>query len=219
SGAGDPQKQQDAREPRGDSEQNQEGIDKRAKLGYQNQVKEGHGQEQSKTKAAEGLPHAFHHAAHYQADAFGEAGSGHDPAYRIGHTTQVFTGRGHVDVDHSLDLIVVHFRGGFEVRHLDHLVEIRRLFRGRRTDGNTFQGEHTVDIAFRILDGEEVVVASTRVDPVARCDHLVGGQRGDDVVHDFLLVEAQFPCTYPVDLELKGRVIDVLWNVDIAHAA
>ena len=68
------------------------------------------------------------------------------------------------------------------------------------------------------MDGQKVVVAGARIDPVAGRDHLVRGQRGDDIVHHFLLAEAQLAGANPVNLEPQGRVIDILRNVDLAHA-
>ena len=75
-----------------------------------------------------------------------------------------------------------------------------------------------LDLALRILHGQHVVVAGLRIDPEAGRDHLIGGQRGDDVVDHFALVEAQLAGAHAVDIELQRRIVDVLRNEDVRHA-
>ena len=69
-----------------------------------------------------------------------------------------------------------------------------------------------------VLHRQEVVVAGLVVHPVIRRDHGVGVQRGDDVVHDLLLAQAQFRGVNPVDVEAQRRIVHVLRNVDFADA-
>ena len=71
---------------------------------------------------------------------------------------------------------------------------------------------------FRILDGEQIIVAALGIDPIARRDHPVGGQRGDEAVHHFLCAQAQFAGALAVNVNLQRRIIHVLRHQHVADA-
>ncbi len=56
------------------------------------------------------------------------------------------------------------------------------------------------------------------VHPVIGRDHGVGIERGDDVVDDFFLREAEFGRVNAIHFEADGGIIHVLRNVDLADA-
>ncbi len=72
--------------------------------------------------------------------------------------------------------------------------------------------------AFRILDGEEIIVATFRVNPIARRNHLVGSQRRDDVANNFFFVQAELGSAQPVNVQLQCWIIHVLRHEHIADA-
>ena len=61
--------------------------------------------------------------------------------------------------------------------------------------------QHVADLVLGVLHGQHVVVAALRIDPVARRDHLVRGQRGDDVVDHLALIEPELAGALAVDVE------------------
>ena len=71
---------------------------------------------------------------------------------------------------------------------------------------------------FGILDGEEIVVATSRVHPIAWRNHLIGSQRGDDIANDFFFVQAKLGGAQPVNVQLERRIIDVLRYEHVADA-
>ena len=75
-----------------------------------------------------------------------------------------------------------------------------------------------MDLRLRILHGEHIVVAILGIDPIARRDHRVRGQRGDEVAHYFLLGEAELARSHAIDVQLQRGIIDVLRDIGIAHA-
>ena len=75
------------------------------------------------------------------------------------------------------------------------------------------------DLVLRILDRQHVVVAGLRIDPVAGRDHAVRGERGDDVVDHFLLIQAELAGAGPVDVQSERWVVQVLRNVGIRDSA
>ena len=73
---------------------------------------------------------------------------------------------------------------------------------------------HVVEGVVVVLHSDHVVVAGFRVDPVAGCNHAVRGERGDDVVHDFLLRQPHHAGSFPVDIQGQTRVIQILRNIN-----
>ena len=90
--------------------------------------------------------------------------------------------------------------------------ELRRAQRHRRQVGKIF------DEVFGILDREQIIVAGLGINPIARRDHPVGSQRGDDVVHDFLCVQAKFAGALAVNVHFQRRIIHVLRHQHVADA-
>ena len=69
-----------------------------------------------------------------------------------------------------------------------------------------------------ILNGEEIIVAAFRVNPIARRNHLVGSQRGYDIANDFFFVQAKLGGAQPVNVQLQCRIINVLRHQHVADA-
>ena len=70
----------------------------------------------------------------------------------------------------------------------------------------------------KILHGEVIVVAALAIDPIIGRDHVVGIERGDDVVHYIFLRQPQLARMYAVHVEPQRGVVHVLRNVDLADA-
>ena len=69
-----------------------------------------------------------------------------------------------------------------------------------------------------ILHGEKVVVAGFVVDPIIGRDHDVGVERGDDVVDDIFLGEAEFAGVNAIDVQAQAGIVHILRDVDLADA-
>ncbi len=69
-----------------------------------------------------------------------------------------------------------------------------------------------------VLHRQEVVVAGLIIHPVVRRDHRVRIQRGDDVVDNVLLRQAQFARVHAIDIQTNRWIVHVLRNIDLAHA-
>ena len=67
-----------------------------------------------------------------------------------------------------------------------------------------------------ILDGQKVVVAGLVIHPVIGRDHGVRVERGDDVIHDLFLGQAEFGGMDAIHFEADGRIVHVLRHVDLA---
>ena len=104
------------------------------------------------------------------------------------HAPKILSGGRDIDVDHAPQLVVVHLGGRF--RSCVMLLTASSL--AVRAAGRESAGESPKDpssasnLAFRILHGQQVVVARPMVHPVAGRDHLVRSQRRDDVLDDLL---------------------------------
>jgi hypothetical protein len=88
----------------------------------------------------------------------------------------------------------------------------------RSAQRNALEIRKRLYLVFRILNGEHVVVPGLGVDPKARLDHAIRGQGGDHVIDDFLLAKAHLAGAHAVDVELQGRVIDVLRRKHVGNA-
>src|SRR6267154_6517390 len=101
---------------------------------------------------------------------------------------------------------------------LDYGIQGGGLCAFRSTQGDLPQIHNRLHLAFGILHGQHVRIATFRIDPVVRSDHAIGSQRGDDVVHDFFLRETQLAGLLAVDIQLQRGIIDVLGNQHVADA-
>ena len=81
------------------------------------------------------------------------------------------------------------------------------------------QIEQALNLLFGILHVQEVVVVVPRIDPDIRRDHLVRGERGDDVLDDFLFAQPELAGARAVDVELQRGIVEILRNVGIRNAA
>ena len=118
----------------------------------------------------------------------------------------------------SLQLIVVHFGRGLDHAHVRDLIQIGRKFQIEAAQRHGLQILDGVQLIFRILHGYEIVVAAVRVDPVAGGDHGVRSQRGDQVVDDFLRIQAQFAGPGAIHIHLQRGIIHILRNVDVRNS-
>ncbi len=91
-------------------------------------------------------------------------------------------------------------------------------FKSGARRGMAFKSSREAHLIFGILDGDEIIVSAFRVHPIARGDHGVGGEGGDDVIHNFLGGEAEFTRTFAIDVHFERGIIHILGNVDIRHA-
>src|ERR1700722_1184929 len=75
-----------------------------------------------------------------------------------------------------------------------------------------------LDLIFRVLHGDKVIVSVLWIDPVARGDHHVRSECGDQVVDHFLRSEAELRGAIAIHVYLKSGIIHVLRDVDIGYA-
>ena len=117
--------------------------------------------------------------------------------------------RRHVDVGDALDLVMIDLGGAFGC-----LPASRPHRAWWAASGSARAAECCVrstklwmagSAVLVILDGEEVVVAGLVIHPVVRRDHGVRIQRGDDVVDDFFLRQAEFAGMHAVDIHAQRR--------------
>ena len=96
--------------PHGNGQHDQEGIGERTKLRYQDEIQQHKREQEAQPETFEGGFHAFHHAAQRDSHVRRIRGMVQDFSNRVRDLTQVLSGRRHVDVGDSLNLVVVHFR-------------------------------------------------------------------------------------------------------------
>ena len=70
---------------------------------------------------------------------------------------------------------------------------------------------------FVVLHRQVIVVPALVVYPVIRCDHVIGVQRGDDVVHYVLLRQTQLARMHPVDIQPDAGIVHILRDIDFTH--
>src|SRR5271166_4592050 len=80
------------------------------------------GMEASFKSFALGL-HPLHHATQIHPDVARNAGFGHNVAHRAGYTLKIFRIRGHIDVDGSLNLVMVDFGWRHDLLNIYNVVE------------------------------------------------------------------------------------------------
>ena len=68
------------------------------------------------------------------------------------------------------------------------------------------------------MNRKHIVVAVFWIDPIARCDHLVAVERGNDVLNHLLLVQTEFDRASTVNVKAQCGVIDVLWNICVRNS-
>ena len=117
------------------------------------------------------------------------------------------------------DLVVIDFgrahRTQFRLATMSSRVGVRHPGAAQRNRAEVGQA---LDLLLGVLNGQKVVRCPLRIDPVARRDHLVRGQRRDDVGDDFAFAEAQLRGARPVDIEPQSGIVEILRDVDVADA-
>src|SRR5689334_16574107 len=211
------QKQEHAGESGGNREKNDEGVLPGSELSDENQVNENNRQNEADAETAEGRAHALHGAAKIDADAFRELGFFDAVVDLTGDRAEVFGFRGNVNVHDAEQLIVIHFRWRRNGLYFHDAVEEGRLGAFYAAQRNLLEVGDGFDGIFGILHGQHVGIAALGIDPIIRSNHAVGSERGDDIVHDFLLGEAQEAGFFAVHVEFERRVIDVLRNEHVIH--
>ena len=131
----------------------------------------------------------------------------------------VFAFGRNINIHFAAQLIMIHF--GRRRRCADGAdgVEPRRQsadFAPR--NGMDDEVGQVFDGIFGILHGQQIIVAAFRIHPVARRDHLVGSQRGDDVADDFLFIQTKFAGAQAVHVQLQRGIINVLRHQHVADA-
>ncbi len=119
-------------------------------------------------------------------------------------------GRHHVNINHGPQLVVIHFSGSIDRADVGNRIERSGLFHASAAQRNLFEVVERLNLRFGILHGEHVVVAGFRIDPVTWCDHSVGTERGDYVIHHFFWAEAQHAGAFAIDIELQAGIIHIL---------
>ena len=149
-------------------------------------------------------------------DTFGDFGLGDDVVDGGGDAAEVLAERADVDVDDAAELVVIDFGGRLDAVDAGDRVETRAdCGRPAAAQRNGAQVGDAAHLVLGVLHGEHVVVAVAGIDPVAGRDHLVRGERGDDVADDFALVEAELAGAGAVDIELERGIVEVLRDVDV----
>ena len=113
---------------------------------------------------------------------------------------------------------MIDFRRGLHAPDGADRIQTRRQGAPGRADGNRPQVRKRFNLPFAVLNREHIVLAGPRIDPVARRNHLVTGERRDDVSDNFLLIESQFAGPGAIDVEFQRRVVHILRYIDVGHA-
>lgn len=230
--AGQHQDENHACEPGRDRHEDDERIDERGELRHQDQVDQGNRDEETKAKIAECLIHAHHGAAHLDDRVLVVLGVREQFVYLRAYFLQRFGFGSHVNVDHSANLVVIHFRRGVDLVDVGHRAERDRAgtttveekgrghrrglpgfvhgsLRPRAPQWNVPQilHRHVVDPSVGILDRDQVVVAALGIDPVAGRDHAVRRKRGDDVVHHVLGGEPDQAGSLAIDVQREAGIV------------
>ena len=169
-------------------EQDEQRIDERFELRDEDEIKQDQREKQAEAEAAERIVHRLRPCR--------AASTRTSPAGWLRSTifctpvrdrAEILRRRSDVDVDDAPELVVIHLGRRLERRDVATTSSVRRLSVRAGMERNGAQIAQVLNVAFGILHGQHVVVAALRIDPVARRDHAVGRQRGDDVVDDFAL--------------------------------
>src|ERR1700731_4821273 len=195
-----------------------EGILPCRELRNQNQIHQDDGEEQADSEALEGSAHALRVAPQVYTNSFRQLGVLDNFFHLASQPAEIFALRRHVYIDHTKQLIVVYFRRGRNSADFYHAIEGGRFRAFPAAQGNLLQIGHRLDLVLGILDGQQVGVTARWIDPVIRRDHAVRSEGGDDVVDDFFLRETEETGLPAVNVELQGRVIDILGNQNVADA-
>ncbi len=209
---------QDARDAGRNGEKDQKRIEERAELGDEHQVDQDDGEEQAEAERLEGDLHGADHAPDIHPDVLGARHGRDDLLDRPADPAELLAGGGDEDVGDAAELVMVDLGGRLGPLDGGDGVEPRGGGKGRPAQGDAPEVVERDDVAFRVLDGEEVGIPGLRIDPEARGDHLVRVERGDDVAHHLLLVQAELGGLQPVHVDPQRRCVDVLRHQDVADA-
>ena len=190
----------------------------------------------------------MHHAAQIHAHVAGNFFLGENVADRAGHPPQIFSARSDINIDCALNLIMIDFGRSQNLLHVDNILEHGgRAFAAHARPGsmararlrragwaavhsfaaakiaqrNLSQVHHVVNGALAVLEvlhGEVVIVAAFAIDPIVGRDHIVGIQRGDDVIDYIFLRQPQFARVYAIHIEPQRGIVHILRNVDLPNA-
>src|SRR5262249_5647929 len=118
----------------------------------------------------------------------------------------------------TTDLIVIHFRGRFHSFYRTDCIKARGHRISRASHGNSSQISKRLDLTLGVLDGQHVILPRLWIYPVARRNHLVTCESGNDITDTLLLVQPKLARPRAIDIELECWVVDVLWDVDVGNA-
>ena len=141
---------------------------------------------------------------------------GHDLLDASIHLAQVFTRGRHIDIHRALDLVMVHLGRRRNAGDADDRIQAGGLFEVRRPEGHAAKIGQILHVALPILDGQQVIVPALGINPIARGNHAVGGQRRDQAVGDLLGAEPQLAGALAINVNLQSRVIHILRDQHVA---
>jgi hypothetical protein len=141
-----------------------------------------------------------------------------DAVDRGGDLAEILIERADIDIGGAAQAVVIHLGGRLNAGDVADGVQAGGCGAAGPAQRNGAQIVQVLHLALGILHGQHIVVAALGIDPVAGRDHAVGGERGDDVVHHFALIQAQLAGAGAIDIEAQRRVVDVLRRVDVGHA-
>src|SRR5438270_13807971 len=214
-GVGGEKKQEHARKAWRNGEENDERVLPASKLSDENQVDQDNRQNEAHAEAAEGGAHALDGTAKLDTDSRRKRSCADIVIDFVGDRAQILGFGGNVDIHDPEELIVVDFGGGRNGFHFDDGVKESGLRTFHAPQRNLLEVRYGFDGVFGILHGEQVGIAAPGINPIIRCDHAVGSERGDDVVDDFFLGEAKEAGFFTIDVEFEGGVVDVLGNENV----
>ena len=145
--------------------------------------------------------------------------------YGLGHLLadgiQRFGSRQHVNIDDPPQLIVVDLGWRIDLLRKHNRAEGRVALAvlAAKRDIPELLHIHVANLPIGILNGEHVIVAGLRINPIARRDNAVRGKSRDYVVDDILGRQSNQAGSLAVDVHFKPWVLQILRNEDCRNTA
>jgi hypothetical protein len=99
--------------------------------------------------------------------------TGYDPIDTLREPAQVLSRRRYIDINDAAQLIVIYLRRRIDLLHASDRTQVGRLCSVAGTHRNLFKVGERLNLRFRKLHRQKVVVARLRIDIVTRRNHAV----------------------------------------------
>ena len=211
-------------ESAGQRHQNDEGIGPALEVHHHQEINQQRTEDQPKAHAHERCVHAVHLPSHHDRVARGQffLRVSDDFAHLAGHRPEIAAGNIREDVEHRLNVVVIHHAGGIAAGNAGEIGQQLALVLVRASDASRHRQVHQrvyrIDEVRGRLHSDEKLNAVSRVDPIIRRHLRAAAQVHQHILGDVTLIQPLLREQGAVDVQVQRWRIERLMDKNVGRA-